>query len=50
MEHGAEEETQAADGDDEGTASQFLDPQQMQEIALDLIVADLVGSAVVEPG
>ena len=40
----------SAYGDNEGTDGQFLDSQQMQQIGLDLVVADLIGRAVVESG
>ncbi|MGA3213095.1 MAG: hypothetical protein ABSD20_17465 [Terriglobales bacterium] len=50
MEHYPEKKAQRTDGHDEGTDGQLLDPQQMQEVGLDLVVPDLIGGTVIELG
>jgi len=45
-----EEEAKGAHRHDDGTDGQFLDPQQMQKIGVDLVVSDLVRRTVVELG
>jgi hypothetical protein len=41
---------QTTDCDDDGTGGQHLDPQQLQEVGFDLVVHDLIGRTMIEPG
>jgi len=50
MEHLPVEKTQSADCDDDGTDGQLSDPQEMQKVFLNLVIRDLIGRTVVEPG
>src|SRR6267378_7607213 len=50
VEYLPKEKTQRTDCDDDGTDGQLLDPQQVQEVGLDLVVHDLIGRTVIEPG
>ncbi len=50
VEYLPKEKPQSTDCNDDGTEGQLLDPQQVQEVGLDLVVHDLIGRAVIEPG
>jgi len=50
VEYLPKEKTQGTDCNDDGTDGRLLDPQQVQEVGLDLVVHDLIGRAMIEPG
>jgi type I restriction-modification system DNA methylase subunit len=50
VEYLAKEQMQSTNCDDDGTDGQHFDPQQVQEVGLDLIIHDLTGRTMIEPG